>query len=102
MGGAVGKALCLTNTCFGKRGSWKFQSSDVEAVINYILVNSRYRMGVKKAKVIPGKKIVFSKEVKSCSVKKLKGKKSSKINWKCDKGIWGEKKCLLERLMKGW
>ena len=95
MGGAVGKALCLIDTCFGKRGSWKFQSSNVEAVINYILVNSRYGIRVKKAKVIPSKKIVsqcchlvmdvlFSKEVKR--------KKSSKINWKCDKGIWGEKK----------
>ena len=57
---AVGKGLHLMNTCFEKRKSWliTFRSGETETVINYILVNNKYRSSVKDVKVIPGQEIV--------------------------------------------
>ena len=57
---AVGKGLCLMNTCFQK---WKsrfitFRSGETETMIDYILANNKYRSSVKDVKVIPGEKIV--------------------------------------------
>ena len=51
---AVGRGLCLMNTCFQKRKSWliTFRSGETETMINYILVNNKYRSCVKDVKVI--------------------------------------------------
>ena len=48
------------NTCFQKRKNRliTFRSSDTETMINYILVNSKYRSSLKDVKVIPGEEIV--------------------------------------------
>ena len=57
---AVDKGLHLMNTCFQKRKSWliTFRSGETETMIDYILVNSKYRSGVKVVKVISGEAIV--------------------------------------------
>ena len=57
---AVGKGVHLMNTCFPKRKSWliTFRSSETETMIDYILVNNKYRRSVKDVKVVPGKEIV--------------------------------------------
>ena len=59
-GWAVGKGLRLMNTCFQKRKSRliTFRSDQTETMIDYILVNNKYRSSVKDVKVIPGKEIV--------------------------------------------
>ena len=56
---AVGKGLRLMNTCFQKRKSrlTNFRSGETETMIEYILVNHKYRSSVKGLKVIPGEKI---------------------------------------------
>ena len=43
---AVGKGLCLMNTCFQKRKNWPitFRSGETETMINYILVNNKSKM----------------------------------------------------------
>ena len=58
--GAVGKGLRLMNTCFQKRKSRlvTFRSGETETMIDYILVNNKYRSSVKAVKVIPGEEIV--------------------------------------------
>ena len=40
------------NTCFQKRKSWliKFRSGETETMINYILVNNKYRSSAKNVK----------------------------------------------------
>ena len=81
---AVGRGLHLMNTCFQKRKSRlvTFRSSETETMIDYILLNNKYRSSVKDVKVIPGEEIVsqhclllmnmvFRKKVKR-KVKKLK------------------------------
>ena len=57
---AVGKGLCLMNTCFQKRKSRlvTFRSGETETMTDYILVNNQYRSSVKDVKVIPGEEIV--------------------------------------------
>ena len=57
---AVGKGLPLMNTCFQKRKSRlvTFRSGETETMIDYILVNNKYRSSVKDVKVIPGEEIV--------------------------------------------
>ena len=57
---AVGKGLCLMNTCFQKRKSRciTFRSGETETMIDYILVNNKYRSSVKDVKVIPGEDLV--------------------------------------------
>ena len=57
---AVGKGLRLMNTCFQKRKSRlvTFRSGETETMIDYILVNNKYRSSVKDVKVIPGEEIV--------------------------------------------
>ena len=42
---AVGKGLCLMNTCFQKRKSLfiTFKSGETETMIDYFLVNNKYR-----------------------------------------------------------
>ena len=57
---AVGKGLRLMNTCFQKRKNWlkTFRSGETETMIDYILVNNKYRSSVKDAKVISGEEIV--------------------------------------------
>ena len=53
---AVGKRLRLMNTCFPKRKSQliTLRSGETEAMIDYILVNNKYRSSAKDVKVIPG------------------------------------------------
>ena len=60
LGWAVGKGLHLMNTCFQKRKSWliTFRSGETETMIDYILVNNKYRSSVKDVKVIPGEDTV--------------------------------------------
>ena len=57
---AVIKGLRLMNTYFQKRKSWlvTFRSAETETMIDYILVNNKYRSSVKDVKVIPGEEIV--------------------------------------------
>ena len=57
---AVSKGLRLMNTHFQKRKSWPitFRLGASEAMINYILVTSKYKSSVKDVKVIPGEEIV--------------------------------------------
>ena len=57
---AVGKGLHLMNTCFQKRKNRliTFRLSETETMIDYILVNNKYRSSVKNVKVIPGEEIV--------------------------------------------
>ena len=57
---AVGKGLRLMNTCFQKRKSRliTFRSNESEAMIDFILVNNKYRSSVKDVKVIPDEQIV--------------------------------------------
>ena len=42
---AVGKGLHLTSTCFQKQRSWlvKFRPGEIETMIDYILVQNKYR-----------------------------------------------------------
>ena len=60
MNWAVGKGLHLMNTCFQKRKNWlkTFRSGETETMIDYILVNNKYRSSVKDVKVISGEEIV--------------------------------------------
>ena len=54
MNWVVAKGMCLMNTCFQKRKSWliTFRSCETETMIDYILVNKKYRSSVKDVKVI--------------------------------------------------
>ena len=56
----IGKGLHLINNCFQKKKSRliTFRSGETETMIDYILVNNKYRSSVKDVKVIPGEKIV--------------------------------------------
>ena len=85
---AVGKELRLMNTCFQKRKSRlvTFRSGETETMIDYILVNNKYRSSVKDVKVIPGEEkvsqhclllmdMVFRKKVK----RKVKFRKKLKL-----------------------
>ena len=56
----VGKGLRLMNTCFQKTKSWlsTFRLGKTETMIDYILVNNKYRSSVKDVKVIPGEETV--------------------------------------------
>ena len=57
---AVSRGLHLMNTCSQKRKSRlvTFRSGETETMIDYILVNNKYRSSVKDSKVIPGEEIV--------------------------------------------
>ena len=57
---AVGKGLYLMNTCFWKRKSQHitFRSGETETMIDYTLVNNKYRSSVRDVKVIPGEEVV--------------------------------------------
>ena len=57
---AVGKEFHFINNYFDKRKSQliTFSLSDVEMVIDYILVNNRHRSRLKDINVIPCKKLV--------------------------------------------
>ena len=57
---AVGKGLHLMNTCFQKRKSQliTFRLGETETMIDYTLVNNKYRNSVKDVKVIPSGEIV--------------------------------------------
>ena len=52
----VGRGLRLMTTCFQKRksGLITFRSGETETIIDYILVNNKYRSSVRDVKVIPG------------------------------------------------
>ena len=58
--GGFGKGLHLMNTCFQKRKSLliTFRSGETETMIDYILVNNKYRSSVKDVKVIPGEELL--------------------------------------------
>ena len=51
---------CLINTCFqkSKRRLVTFRSGETETMIDYNLVNNKYRSSVKDVKVVPGEEIV--------------------------------------------
>ena len=54
---AVGKGLCLTNTCFQKKKSWliTFRLGETETVIDYILVGvERFNDRVMKVNIVIG------------------------------------------------
>ena len=83
---AIGQGLRLMNTCFQKRKSQliTFRSSDL--IIDYFLVNNKYRSSAKDVKVIPGEDIasqhclllmdmVFKKKVR----RKVKFRKKLKL-----------------------
>ena len=57
---AVGEGLHLINTCFQKSKSRliTFRSGETETMIDYILVNNKYRSSAKDVEVIPGEEIV--------------------------------------------
>ena len=57
---SVVKGLHLMNTCFQKRKSRliSFRPGETETLVDYILVNKKYRSSVKGVKVIPGEVIV--------------------------------------------
>ena len=59
LGWAVGKGLCLMNTCFQKRKSWliTFRLGKTETMIDCILVNNKNRSSLNDEKVIPGEEI---------------------------------------------
>ena len=56
----VGKGLRLMNTCFQKKKNRliTFRSGETETIIDYILVNNKYRSSIKDGNVIPGEEIV--------------------------------------------
>ena len=60
LGWATGKELRLMNTFFQKKKSRfiTFRSGETETMIDYILVNNKYRNSVKDVKVISGEEIV--------------------------------------------
>ena len=120
---AVGKGLCLMNTCFQKRKSQliTFRSSETETMINYVLVNNKCRSNVKYVKVLPGeeimsqlclllmdmifkkkvrRKVQFRKKLKLWRLRESEVKKefAERINNKCDGNEdWcGLKKRLLD------
>ena len=57
---AVGKGLCLMNTCFQKRKSRliTFRLGETGTITDYILVNNKYSSSVKDVKEIVGEEIV--------------------------------------------
>ena len=57
---AVGKGLHLLNTRFQKRKGWliTFRSDKIETMINFILVNNKYRSSIEDVKVISGEETV--------------------------------------------
>ena len=56
LGWAVRKGLPLMNTCFQKRKNRliTLRSSETEAIIDYILVNNKYRSSFKDLKMMSG------------------------------------------------
>ena len=56
LGWAVRKGLPLMNTCFQKRKNrlTTLRSSEIEAMIDYILVNNKYRSSFKDMKMMSG------------------------------------------------
>ena len=84
---AVGKGPCLMNTCFQEKKSRliTFRSGETETMIDYILVNNKYRSSAKDVKVIPGEEMsqhclllidmVFKKKVR----RKVKFRKKLKL-----------------------
>ena len=86
----VGKGLRSMNTCFQKRKSrfTTFISGENETMIDYILVNNKYRSSVKHVKVIRGEEMVshhclmlmdmvFKKKIR----RKVKFRKKLKLWW---------------------
>ena len=57
---AVGRGLRLMNTCFQKRKIRlvTFRSGETETMIDYILVNNKYRSSARDVKVMPGEQTV--------------------------------------------
>ena len=51
------------NICFQKRKSWLIicKSCETETMIDYILVNKKYRSSAQFVKVIPGEEIVIQR-----------------------------------------
>ena len=70
---AGGKGLCLMNTCFQKRKSRliTFRLGETETMIDYILVNNKYRSSVKDVK----KKKARRKEIEAVEVERVRGEK---------------------------
>ena len=70
---AGGKGLCLMNTCFQKRKSRliTFRLGETETMIDYILVNNKYRSSVKDVK----KKKARRKEIEAAEVERVRGER---------------------------
>ena len=120
---AVVKRLRLMNTCFQKRKSRliTFRSRETETMIDYILMNNKYRSSVNDVKVILGEEIVsqhclllmdmvfknkvkrkvkFRKKLKLWRLRESEGKEefAEGVNNKCDgnKDGCGLKRKLLD------
>ena len=86
-----GFGLYLMNTCFWKRESQliTFRSSEIETMIDYILVNNKYRSSVKDMTVIPGEEIVSQHCLLSMdTVFKKKVRRKVKFRKKLKLGVW--------------
>ena len=105
------------NTCFQKKSRLiTFRSGETETMIDYILVNSKYRTSVKDVKVIPGehclllmdmvfkkkvrRKVKFRKKLKLWRLRETEVKEefAEEVNNKCngDKDWCGLKRKLLD------
>ena len=99
---AVGKGLRLMNTCFHKRKSQliTFRLGETETMIDYILVNNKYRSSAKDVKVIPGEEIVSQNCMLIDMVFKKKVRRKAKSRKKLTLWRLGESE-VKESLLKG-
>ena len=90
---AVGKGLHLMNSCFQKRKNWlvTFRFRETETMIDYILVNRKYRRSVKDVKVIPGEEIVVSQHCLLLMDMVFRKKVRRKEKFKKKLKLWNQK-----------
>ena len=90
---AVGKGLHLMNSCFQKRKNWlvTFRFGETETMIDYILVNRKYRRSVKDVKVIPGEEIVVSQHCLLLMDMVFRKKVRRKVKFKKKLKLWNQK-----------
>ena len=86
----VGKGMRLMNTCFQKRKSRliTFRSGETEKMIDYILVNNKYRSSVKDVKVIPGEEIVMNQHCLLLMDMVFKNKVRRKVKFRKKLKLW--------------
>ena len=90
---AIGKGLHLMNSCFQKRKNWivTFRFGETETLIDYILVNRKYRCSVKDVKVIPGEEIVVSQHCLLLMDMVFRKKVRRKVKFKKKLKLWNRK-----------